>query len=236
MRKVTLRIPTDAVVRLGVIERRFFDSNASLEVLHTFAAGDSVSQVVRIRRKGALPPTLEIERRRGELLGRYALRHFEVLDRDEASGEVTALITRRISGDLASLLREIGSEVVPARPFLVAPEATVVSLYASDSRLKAIYGMLADLGIPYAVESARAFRGERSPLAELTERQRGLLELAFRLGYYDSPARTSLDRLAKIAGVSRAAVSKTLRRAEAALLGALLGATEGAAKRTGTRK
>lgn len=231
MRKVTLRIPTKTVARLGLVNPRFFRNNESLEVLHTFAAGDEVSQVVRIRRKTTLPPTPEIQGKRGELLGRYALRRFEVLERDEERKEVTALITRKIPKDLAAVLGELGADVVPIQPFVVGPNETVISFYAGEERLGVVSGLLDDLGIPYEVSSVRAFRGDVGALAELTERQRSLLELAYRLGYYDTPAKTSLARLAAISGVSRAAVSKTLRRGEARLLASAFGAAQAAKPR-----
>jgi predicted DNA binding protein len=222
MRKVTLRLPTKAVTDLGFVNPRFFRHNERLEVLQTFGAEDAVSQVVRIRRRKALPDPSQIEGRREGLLTRYALRRFEVLDRDEDRREVTALITRTLADDLRTLLRELGSEVAPARPFVLGPEETIVTFYAADERLPLIYALLDDLRIPYEVASLRAFRGERGPLSELTERQRLLLQLAYRLGYYDTPSRTSLARLARIVGVSRAAVSKTLRRAQARLLAAVM--------------
>ena len=222
MRKVTLRLPTKVATDLGVVSARFFRHNESLAVLQAFAAGDAVTQVVRIRRRGPLPPNAGIERRRGELLGRYALRHFEVLERDEARNEVTALITWKIPKDLAALVREFGADVVPTEPFVIGPEETVVSFYAAEERLAKVYKLLNDLGIEYKISAVLRARGTRSPLAGLTERQRTLLELAFRLGYYETPARTSLARLAAIMGVSRAAVSKTLRRAESRLLSSLM--------------
>src|SRR3989304_6038203 len=107
------RLPTKAATDLGLVNPRFFEHNESLEVLHSFAAGSAVTQVVRIRRKGELPPNEQIARRRGELLGRYALRHFEVLGRDEARGDVTALITWRISRDLAAIVERVGGGPVP---------------------------------------------------------------------------------------------------------------------------
>ena len=227
MRKVTLRLPTKAATDLGLVNPRFFEHNESLEVLHSFAAGGAVTQVVRIRRKGELPPNEQIARRRGELLGRYALRHFEVLGRDEARGDVTALITWRIPRDLAAIVERFGADLVPSEPFVLGPEETIVTFYAAEERLPVVYGLLDDLRIEYKVSAVRPFRGERGPLAGVTERQRSLLELAFRLGYFDTPARTSLAKLAKIAGVSRAAVSKTLRRAEARLLESVLGEARG---------
>jgi hypothetical protein len=223
MRKVTLRLRTKAATDLGLVNPRFFEHNENLEVLHSFAVGGSVTQVVRIRRRGELPPNDRIERRRGELLGRYALRHFEVLARDEARREVTALITWRIPKDLAAIVEEFGADLVPSEPFVIGPDETVITFYAADERLPLVYGLLEDLRIEYKVSAVRPFRGDHGPLAGVTERQRSLLELAYRLGYFDTPARTTLEKLSRIAGVSRAAVSKTLRRAEARLLESVLG-------------
>lgn len=223
MRRVTLRLPTKAATDLGLVNPRFFRNNESLEVLHAFAAGGAVTQIVRIRRRGELPANDQIEGRRGELLGRYALRHFEVLARDEARREVTALITWRIPKDLAAIVEEFGADLVPSEPFVIGPEETVVTFYAAEERLPVVYRLLDDLHIEYKVSAVRPFRGERGPLAGVTERQRALLELAYRLGYFETPAKTSLAKLARIAGVSRAAVSKTLRRAEARVLESVLG-------------
>jgi len=207
---------------MGVVNPRFFEHNESLEVLQAFAAGEAVTMVVRIRRKDSLPPNAEIEGRRGELLGRYTLRHFEVIDRDEARNLVTALITWKIPRDLAAIAKEFGAEVVPTEPFVIGPKESVVSFFASEDRLPTVYELLGDLHIQYKISAVRPFRGERGPLAALTDRQRTLLELAHRLGYFETPARTSLEKLSRITGVSRAAVSKTLRRAELRLLVAVL--------------
>jgi len=223
MRKVTLRLPTKVATDLGVVNARFFRHNESLTVLQAFAAGDAVTQVVRIRRRAPLPPNAAIEGRRGELLGRYALRHFEVIERDESRNEITALLTWRIPKDLAALVREFGADVVPTEPFVIGPEETVVSFYAAEEHLVKVYRLLDGLGISYKISAVLRARGAKSPLGGLTERQRVLLELAFRLGYFETPARTSLDRLARIAGVSRAAVSKTLRRAQARVLSGAFG-------------
>src|SRR3990170_8820240 len=141
MRKVTLRLPTKHATDLGLVNPRFFEHNESLEVLHAFAAGGSVTQIVRIRRKGELPSNEQVARRRGELLGRYALRHFEVLARDESRREVTALITWRIPRDLAAIVEEFGADLVPSEPFVVGPEETIVTFYAADERLPFVYAL-----------------------------------------------------------------------------------------------
>src|SRR3990172_11895744 len=140
MRKVTLRFPTKAATDLGVVNARFFRNNESLEVLQSFAAGNAVTQIVRIGRRNALPPNALIERRRPELLGRYALGHFEILARDEARNEVMALIAWRIPRDLKTILAEFRSDLVPTEPFVVGPKETVVSFYPAENRVPAGYG------------------------------------------------------------------------------------------------
>jgi predicted DNA binding protein len=42
------------------------------------------------------------------------------------------------------------------------------------------------------------------------------------MGYYEVPARTSLTRLARVVGISKAAMSKILRRAEGRVLRSLI--------------
>ena len=163
MRKVTLRLPTRAAADLGLVNERFFRHNESLTVVRAFAAGQAVTQVVRIRRKAPLPPNVDIEHRRYELLGRYALRHFEVLERDEARNEVTALIAWKIPRSLSTIVGELGGEIVPTEPFVIGPDETVVSFYAAEERLPKVYDLLDGLGIRYQVSAVRASRGERGP-------------------------------------------------------------------------
>ena len=62
------------------------------------------------------------------------------------------------------------------------------------------------------------------PLADLTARQRDLLQLAYRLGYFDTPAKVPLERIAGLVGISKAALSKHLRTAERKLLSEALDA------------
>ncbi|WP_306061510.1 helix-turn-helix domain-containing protein [Natronococcus wangiae] len=54
----------------------------------------------------------------------------------------------------------------------------------------------------------------------LTEIERQALSTAFEYGYYETPREETLASLSERCGVSDAAISKTLRRAERKLLGA----------------
>lgn len=53
---------------------------------------------------------------------------------------------------------------------------------------------------------------------ELTERQRRAMELAIKNGYYDSPRKTNIKKLAKISGLSFSTFQVHLRKAEEKLI------------------
>jgi len=56
---------------------------------------------------------------------------------------------------------------------------------------------------------------------DLTQHQRDSLELAIEEGYYQFPKKTDLNKLAKIAKLSKSAFSEHLKRAEMKVLGEL---------------
>jgi len=100
-----------------------------------------------------------------------------------------------------------------------------VVLLASEKVLPALSRLLDDVEAPYRVRAMKSASLEAwQPLASLTQRQRDLLELAYHLGYYASPAKASLRQIAGLVGITRAAVSKHLRAAERKIFAAALGA------------
>jgi len=52
----------------------------------------------------------------------------------------------------------------------------------------------------------------------LTKKQRELLEIAYRRGFFDVPRRATLRQLAEELGVSRSTLMESLRRAEARIM------------------
>ena len=60
------------------------------------------------------------------------------------------------------------------------------------------------------------------PMADLTDRQREVLEVAFAAGYFERPRRTNTEELADALGISRSTVTQHLRAAERKLFGSLL--------------
>ena len=81
-----------------------------------------------------------------------------------------------------------------------------------------------------------AIGGFEGAAAALPDRQRAVLEAAVEHGYYDAPRRCTQRELAEHLAVSHSTVSEHLRKLEARLLPAILGAdagTEGLPPRTG---
>jgi len=66
-----------------------------------------------------------------------------------------ARVERESPARRVRLPREFGGDVVPTEPFVVGPEEAVVSFYAAEDRLPAVYGLLDGLGIRYKVSSIR---------------------------------------------------------------------------------
>lgn len=212
---MTISVPTGRLVDLGLVPGRFFVHNESLEVLQAFRlAGEDVTLLVRIRRKVPGPSGGVVDGRAAELRERYGLKHFELIGVDDEALEYTVLLRITMMDGLGELFGGLGADVLPARPFTVEEDVTLVSFYATDSQLRTVRDLLDGLNLPFEVERSRRVSGrEIGESRNLTERQRHLLQLAHRLGYFDSPAKTDLSRLAEIAGVSKTAVSKQLRSA-----------------------
>ncbi len=225
MRRLELSVPLSLLEDVGVLSARFFRHNASVEVLQAFAVRPEVAAlVVRVRRRGPFKDPATVRREARSIARRYRLERFEVLSADAGRGEYLAWT----EWTLPDLLRGrwVGGPggVVPLSVTLSAPDEARVVLVASEEALPRLRRLLDDLGATYRVRAVRsAIPGAWAPLAALSARQREVLELAYRLGYYDSPARVALDRIGTLLGVSKAAVSKHLRAAERKVLAATLG-------------
>ncbi|MFQ5838982.1 MAG: helix-turn-helix domain-containing protein [Thermoplasmata archaeon] len=182
-----------------------------------------ITQIVRVRRRADAPDEGKLEEREQVLLSRYNLSYFQVLRRDEKSREFTALIKQRTSRALQGILRQLRLDAFPTLPTIIEEEESLVSFCAKEDELAKILEVLQGVRLPFEVKSL----GEYIPPASggatyLTDRQREILRLALELGYYEVPARVSLTKLAKVVGISKAAMSKSLRRAEGRVLKSMI--------------
>lgn len=225
MKRLELTVPLGLLDDLGILSERFFRHNESVDVLQSFPVRPDVAAlIVRVRRRGPFKDPAEIRREGRAIVRRYRLERFEVLAADAGRGEYLAWIEWTLPGMLRGRLAGSWGGVVPLGIARAPPREARVVFLASEAVLPRIRTFLDGLHATYRVRAVRtATPGALEPLAALTRRQRDLLELAFRLGYYDSPAKLGLTRLGQLVGISRAAVSKHLRAAERKLFAAAIG-------------
>ena len=225
MKRVELTVPLALLEDLGILSGRFFRHNESVEILQTFGVRPNVAALfVRVLRRGAFKGPEAVKREARQIAKRYRLERFEVLSSDPQRGEYVAWIEYRIP----AILREVASGdlvagVVPVELAKAGPNEVRAVLLASETALPRLKEVLDGFAAEYRVRAVRAAPAAMwQPLAHLTTRQRELLQLAYRLGYFDTPAKVPLDRLAGLVGISKAALSKHLRVAERKVLAAAL--------------
>lgn len=222
MKRLELTVPLDLLDDLGILRERFFRHNRSVEVLQSFSVRPKVAALVlRVRRHGPYKDEAAVAREARAIARRYRLKRFEVLSYGRERGEYLAWVEWVVPEPMRRLLADDSGGIVPLELSQAGPSEARVVLLASETTLPRVRRFLDEFGVPYRVRAMRtALPGGWEPLSDLTPRQRTLLELAFRLGYYESPAKVSLDQIGRVLGISRAGVSKHLRTAERKLLAA----------------
>lgn len=222
MKEVKITIPTKALIDADVLPARFFAHNKRLDVLRVFAVAEQTAiMIAEIHRKGPMHTPGDITKMKEELRTRYNLEHFEVIEVDAARKVYSVLLRARIPEVLEEAWRTVGTEAFLNGPIQIAQDNIALSFIVlghGDKPLK----LLKDFGIDYQVKEVRQGPNE-GPEDGLNREQRALLKLALELGYYEVPARVNLTQLARYTGVSKAAMSKKLRRAERKILFERLG-------------
>ncbi len=224
VKQVRISFPTSALIEARVLPDRFFRSNQRLDILRVFAVADRTAILIaEVHRRSRLYSGEELTKQVGQLHKRYNLEHFEVLDIDKDRKVYTVLLRAHIPDLLQDAWRTVGAEAFLDGPVHVDRETVSVSfVMLGDS--KAPFKLLDAADIPYEVRQVR--KGPADATADdLTREQRALLRLALDLGYYEVPARVNLTALARYTGVSKAAASKKLRRAERRALTRWLGSS-----------
>lgn len=103
------------------------------------------------------------------------------------------------------------SSVPPEFPLVVQNGKTELKVTGTQEDFRALQDALDRGGLRYEPLSKRR-RVDSESL--LTTRQREIIEMAYRRGYFGVPRQCTLDEIAEALAVDKSTVSKTLRRAE----------------------
>jgi HTH DNA binding domain len=211
-RRITVQLPSEPLVRAGLVPDAFFRHNESIEILHVYAFGPKERVLlVRVVRFGPAWSLAEIRRQRESLRRRYRLKDFDVLAVEARGRAYVALVRQANPGPLEEVLDALGAGVTPTTPTVIRKDETILTFLADGKAEPQVFRLLNGLGVPWKLLRRSPVR--RTGGDDLTSRQREVLSLAWNVGYFDIPARAGLDRVARIAGLSRNTVSQHVRRA-----------------------
>lgn len=226
MLTTTLSFRTEDLVAIGLVPRALFERYEEVELLETLRLEkDWRLQLLRIKRRGPLRSTEELEKESRRIRRVYGLRSFEVVERRTREREWILLARQKNPDVLSRLLTLAGGLIVPTTPFRIDEERTVATFRGEPGALRRVLGRLKTEGLPYRIlrSSRRTYPPDME--GELTRRQRAVLERAWVLGYFSVPRRISLTRLSRLTGQSPPALGKMLRRAERWLVARFLNQT-----------
>ncbi len=219
---MVLTFPTPELAAAGLVSPRVFLHNRRVEILNISNFDpDTTTLTLRVSRRVDAPVLASVEEVRRDLLARYNLQSFEVLEEDRRRGEFTVLVRQRNSDSLSGILREIDPEVFPVPPCTLEPERTLFGLCGPADALRRTLSLLRRLGLRHEIRSMGPYLFRAGRL--LTDRQAKAVALALDLGFFSVPRRTDLRTLGRIMGISPVALGKLLRRAEVRILGDALG-------------
>jgi hypothetical protein len=231
MQTVTFEFSSDTLIALGVIPGRFFERYEEVELLETLRLERGWRlQLLRIRRRGPLKTSAELERETRRIRELYGLERFELIDRRPRSRDYIVLVRQRNPEWLRRLFTLSAGQITPTAPFLLTPDRVVASFHGEEAALRRVVARLSREELPFRMvrASAHPYVGDAARVA-LTARQRAALERAWALGYYAVPRKVTLTRLARVTGRSPPALGKMLRRAEGRLVARFLSSEEATA-------
>ena len=118
---------------------------------------------------------------------------------------------------------DIKKIMYPFLPFSFRDGKFRITLVGDSSQVKQLLDVFDGLGLKYRVVSLTDAKfSPISPVSRLTVKQQDAIVLAFRLGYFDTPRRVSVDVLAGKLGLASSTLAVHLRRAERRLLDEVL--------------
>jgi predicted DNA binding protein len=202
MRNVLLRWKVSSLSGINQIDS-LMEICESLEVLgHLSAELDGVTQLV------------ELQINEGHALSEISdLESFEVLEIHEED-ENGVLVSIRCTHPLAISAVELSNIYVHPPYGIDSKNGLEVRIVGISSSIRSFLEFVRAVMPPDTISVKTIKNGAAKDDDFLTEKQREVLELAVRSGYYDSGSEVTLKQLADNLGVARSTIGEHLKRAE----------------------
>lgn len=131
-------------------------------------------------------------------------------------------IIKMTATDTTDPLNPTTDGVLPADNIQIGERRVTFDISGTQEGIRNVIAGFEDADIDVALQGLHNYRSQESPLEPLTERQREVLNVAYRSGYYDVPRSTSTTEVAAELGVDGSTVAEHLQRAERNLISAVL--------------
>jgi DNA-binding CsgD family transcriptional regulator len=137
-----------------------------------------------------------------------------VTERDDAYLYIIGFVAPALPDGIAEYADELVGTCDPE----IGEYQTTMSLVGPQEAIRDMVREYVDAGVNPTLQSLGEYDGSDRPLAELTDRQREVMETAYEEGFYEVPRAASTEDIAAKLDVDPSTVAEHLQRAERNLL------------------
>lgn len=134
----------------------------------------------------------------------------------------TCLMRLKPYSELDAIVKKLDIDVIWDTPLRATEEKRVYSAIADQENMKKLLSAIKLIGDIESTSFHKATYGAHGVLSCLTTRQKEILILAKKMGYYEYPRKTSSEDLSQVLGISKAATIEHLRKAENRIMAQIL--------------
>jgi len=213
LRKIIIELKTNA--RFRAAQRSTFDKIESIEGLELFKLDFLRGYVLMLT---------ELKMRDGFTLEEAEISpEAKILANLGSQGNrYTCLIKLKPYVELEQIVKKFDISVIWTTPMKVTEDKRVYSAITDQGNIKKILSALQLIGEIENISVQQATYEAHGVLSCLTTRQKDVLILAKKMGYYDYPRKVNGNALAEAVGISKAAIIEHLRKAEARIMSQIL--------------
>jgi predicted DNA binding protein len=132
------------------------------------------------------------------------------------------LIKAKYYRSLSSLAKKFNIDIIWDTPSIFTKDKMTVSVTGNEENLKKIHDLFKKVGTVHKISFVKSLYNEQTILSCLTEKQREILIVAKKNGYYSYPRKINSQELSEKIGLSKPTVVQHLRKAEVRLVSNLL--------------